>query len=95
MSKTLEEVHKSLQQAFDILAVMYGNIPPMSTDTAFALGEATGLIAKAKALVGRDIDDARKLAQPSNGGLSQLENSVRTLASKDLFARRREEEPNV
>ena len=47
----------SLQRAFEDLATYRGALPDgISTDTAFAIGEALGVIAKAKALVGRDID---------------------------------------
>ena len=55
---TLREVHAVLQKAFDTLFALYGKIgPDMGSDTAFSIGEATGIVAKAKALVGRDIDD--------------------------------------
>jgi hypothetical protein len=55
---TPQEVHAVLQQAFDALCGLYGKIgTDLGNDTAFAIGEATGIVAKAKALVGRDIDD--------------------------------------
>jgi hypothetical protein len=58
MSK--EEIHAILQDAFEKLAALHGQCDGVSTDTAFAIGEATGLISKAKALIGRDIDTERK-----------------------------------
>lgn len=36
----------------------------LSIDTMFALGLATGHISKAKALLGRDIDDCRPAPEP-------------------------------
>jgi hypothetical protein len=57
---TSRELHAALQQVADALAAMRGNWPPeMRPDTAHAIGYATGAVSKAKALVGRDIDDAR------------------------------------
>ena len=53
---TLEAIHKVLSIAFSQIAVLHGQIDDVSPDTAFAIGEALGLIEKAKALVGRDID---------------------------------------
>lgn len=50
-------VHATLQECFEAMAALYGKCDGLSTDTVFAIGEATGIIAKAKALVGRDIDD--------------------------------------
>jgi hypothetical protein len=58
---TAPEVHKQLQIAFEALAPIFGRLEgDMRADTAFAIGELTGLIAKVKALVGRDIDDAEE-----------------------------------
>lgn len=55
---TASEVHKRLQTAFEALAPIFGQLEgDMRADTAFAIGELTGFIAKVKALVGRDIDD--------------------------------------
>jgi hypothetical protein len=55
------EIHKRLQTAFEALAPIFGQLEgDMRADTAFAIGELTGLIAKVKALVGRDIDDAEE-----------------------------------
>ncbi|HXI78177.1 MAG TPA: hypothetical protein VNH21_13630 [Steroidobacteraceae bacterium] len=60
---TPRELHAILQAAFDALAALQGRVPGgISADTAFAVGVATGQIAKAKALVGRDIDDLEKRA---------------------------------
>jgi hypothetical protein len=57
----LEVIYQLLKEAYaksleaGNLIVKLNNIRP---DTTFACGEATGTLAKAKALVGRDIDDA-------------------------------------
>ena len=56
---TLTELHELLQAAFDSLATVHGHVPDgAGTDTALAVGYALGAISKAKALVGRDIDQA-------------------------------------
>ena len=56
----LEEIYKRLLEAFGLLGDMYGNLDgAIKVDTAFALGEALGVVSKAKALVGRDIDDEK------------------------------------
>jgi|HubBroStandDraft_6_1064221.scaffolds.fasta_scaffold00529_13 hypothetical protein len=56
---TAPEVHKQLQVAFEALEPIFRGLESdMRADTAFAIGELTGFIAKVKALVGRDIDDA-------------------------------------
>ena len=57
----LKRWHAALTDARDRLLSVYveGGAPEgLSTDSAFAFGEAIGVIAKAKALVRRDIDDA-------------------------------------
>ena len=60
---TPRELHAVLQAAFDALAALHCGVPAgISIDTAFAVGVAAGQIAKAKALVGRDIDDLEKRA---------------------------------
>lgn len=56
---TLEEVHAVLQHAFVSVESLRGALPDVPSDTAFAIGEALGHIMKAKALVGRDVDDSR------------------------------------
>jgi hypothetical protein len=57
---TLEEIYARLGVAFAALGEARGNLDgSVRLDTAFALGEAIGLVAKAKALVGRDIDDGK------------------------------------
>lgn len=53
---TLIEIHGVLTSAFHDIAALHGHVDDVSPDTAFAIGEALGVIAKAKALVGRDID---------------------------------------
>ena len=56
---TLRELHTILQAAFDAIATSMGNVPDgASPDTALAVGYALGSVSKAKALVGRDIDQA-------------------------------------
>lgn len=57
---TLHELHAILQSAFDVLAGVLDNVPDgTSSDTALAVGYTLGTISRAKALVGRDIDDAK------------------------------------
>ena len=57
----LRQVHRVLQRAYEDVCGLYGCITrDIGPDTAFAIGEATGILAKAKALVGRDIDDAAR-----------------------------------
>lgn len=57
---TAQQVHALLQQAFDDVCGLYGRIDTgLGCDTAFAIGEAAGVLSKAKALVGRDIDNKR------------------------------------
>ena len=62
------ELHRILQEAYDTLQVVRarGLAMTIGPDTAFALGEALGTIAKAKALVGRDVDQlkSRQGGQP-------------------------------
>lgn len=61
---TLHELHAILQSAFDALDAVRGGMPDgAGTDTAHAVGLAQGTISKAKALVGRDIDDAKARAE--------------------------------
>ncbi len=54
----LREVHAKLRAMYEQIAVIVPMLDSASTDTAFAIGETAGVIAKAKALVGRDIDQA-------------------------------------
>lgn len=54
---TLLEVHRVLSRLFFELTQLHGHLPPMSTESAYEIGLATGQVSKAKALVGRDIDD--------------------------------------
>lgn len=61
---TPEEIHAVLFEAWEQITALRGRCEFLiSTDTAFALGLALGTIGQAKALVGRDIDQARKSAQ--------------------------------
>jgi hypothetical protein len=60
----LRDIHALLQHAFEQIASLRGECDDVSTDTAFAIGEALGTISKAKGLVGRDIDDAAARATP-------------------------------
>lgn len=59
---TKPDIHKVLQQAYDQLLALHGKVHCLSSDTVFAIGEATGILSKAKALVGRDIDNERDAA---------------------------------
>lgn len=63
---TPTQVHAVLQKGFDEIVTLRGHIGnDLGNDTAFAIGESLGMIARAKALVGRDIDDAaRKQPDP-------------------------------
>jgi len=62
----LEMLHSTIILAYNTMILLHGNLPPgTSSDSAHAIGEATGMLAKAKALVGRDIDDASR--GPSQG----------------------------
>jgi hypothetical protein len=57
---TLTETYDQLMIAFEALAKLRGNLESgIGADSALAIGEALGNIAKAKALVNRDIDMAR------------------------------------
>lgn len=55
-------LHATLQKAYELVLTL--RVPDwpegIGSDTAFAIGEAAGILSKAKALVGRDIDDARR-----------------------------------
>lgn len=55
-STELEVAHATLEAAYLTVLSLRGQLEHASTDTIFAIGEAAGLIAKAKALLGRDID---------------------------------------
>jgi len=55
-SPSPEAIHAILQDAYERLTVLRGSTDQVSTDSAFAIGECVGQLAKAKALVGRDID---------------------------------------
>ena len=59
---TAAEIHVRLRAAFEALSPIFRNLEnDVRVDTAFAIGELTGMISKAKALVGRDIDDSLDL----------------------------------
>lgn len=61
----LRDLHGRLQRAFEELAAFRGALPEgLSSMSAFALGEAVGTISKAKAQVGRDIDERDGKAGP-------------------------------
>jgi hypothetical protein len=57
-----EAIHAVLFDVYERLTSLRGNVETVSTDSAYAIGECTGLVAKAKALVGRDIDNDRRRA---------------------------------
>ena len=58
----LTQMHRHLQTALDdiLSACPPRELPWLKPDTAFALGQAAGHISQAKAMVGRDIDDAAR-----------------------------------
>lgn len=62
---THREIHAVLQKALDDLLTLYGQVDGLSPDTCLAIGYAMGTLSKAKALVGRDIDDAKARERPS------------------------------
>jgi hypothetical protein len=59
---TLEAIYENLALAAGLISEVRGALDgTVRADTAFALGEALGILAKAKALVGRDIDERPKM----------------------------------
>lgn len=54
---TKNEIYELLTDTFDKLCGLHGQCDGLSADSAFAIGFAAGSISRAKALVGRDIDD--------------------------------------
>jgi hypothetical protein len=61
---TLRELHAILERAFKELAEVHGQVPEgTGVDSALAVGYTLGCLSKAKALVGRDIDDAKATAE--------------------------------
>ena len=55
--KALHGVLREMQDA--LLRVKEAGLPDgIGSDTAFAIGEAAGVLSRAKGLVGRDVDDA-------------------------------------
>lgn len=56
----MKALHAVLRASYDaMLRVREAGMPDgVGSDTAFAIGEATGVLSKAKGLLGRDIDDA-------------------------------------
>lgn len=56
----LLEIHRILTEAYKLTISLYPVKHPISSDTAYAIGEAGGILSKAKALVGRYIDDLRR-----------------------------------
>ena len=60
--EALKRVHEMLHAAHDEVENIRRSlhIDHLSPDSAFAIGHALGVIERAKALVGRDIDDARR-----------------------------------
>jgi hypothetical protein len=65
MSKEAEAAHSVLVKAFDTLLTCRPMMHGVSPDTAFAIGEALGALSKARALLGRDIDQAALAAAVS------------------------------
>jgi hypothetical protein len=68
MTTNAETIHATLQFAFEELLRVSGNLDGLSVDTIFALGEAMGIVSKAKAFVGRDIDVAKARATNEKTG---------------------------
>ena len=60
----LVKAHAVLTLAYNAMKALYGHIEGVSPDAAFAMGEALGMLGKAKALVGRDIDQLRTSKEP-------------------------------
>jgi hypothetical protein len=58
MSKEAETVHAIVAKALDTLMTARPAVHGISADSAFALGEAAGHLARVRALLGRDIDQA-------------------------------------
>jgi hypothetical protein len=54
----LKQAHAKLREALNVVQSTRDLVDGASTDTLLAIGETFGTIAKAKALVGRDIDQA-------------------------------------
>ncbi len=56
---TREEVHYTLDAVYQTLLRLNdpATLEQLSTTTVHAIGEATGIVSKARALVGRDIDN--------------------------------------
>lgn len=54
-----EEILERLNQAFDVLYPMRGNMDDVSLETAMALGEVLGAIFKARELVKHDLKGAK------------------------------------
>ena len=63
--KLAHDMMASALQAVVGTAAYIVNGSDFSPDTAFAMGEAAGAISKAKALLGRDIDDMERAARNS------------------------------
>ena len=63
---TLTEIHAVLREALEALLSLHGQLPDETPpDTAFTIGEAAGVLSRAKTLVGRDINISR--AFPDQG----------------------------
>jgi hypothetical protein len=54
------EIYAVLEEAYEKVRTLSGNFENVSANSAFAIGEACGILSKAKALVGRDIEDIRE-----------------------------------
>jgi hypothetical protein len=55
----MERMHRVLVEAHALVSGLYPVQVLISSDTAFAIGEAAGVLSKARALLGRDIDEQR------------------------------------
>jgi hypothetical protein len=62
MSEEAKGAHATLVKAYELVISMRVVVSGLSPDTAFAIGEAAGALSKARALLGRDIDQAAAVA---------------------------------
>ena len=69
-AELLKEAHAKMQAAWtaSLFLKQRDAVVLVRPDTAFALGEAAGAMAKAKALLGRDLDDRVRLAVLAEDG---------------------------
>jgi hypothetical protein len=56
----LQAAHERLREALTNVMGTWQMVDEASTDTCLAIGEAAGIISKAKGLLGRDIDQMQR-----------------------------------